>query len=60
MSNYLNNAEADVDTNLTYGQVTKDVLEPLFTFNKPYLASLGLVLLGLGYGGWCIIQQLVW
>ena len=49
-----------VDTDLTYGQVTQDVLEPLFTMGKAYMAALGLVGLGLAYGGWCIIQRLVW
>ena len=57
MSNPHDNSEAKVDTELTYGQVTSDVLAPLFTMGKPYMAGLGLVLLGLAYGGWCIIQQ---
>ena len=45
MSNHENesNAEAMVDTDLTYGQVTQDVLEPLFTMGKAYMAALGLV-----------------
>ncbi len=55
-----NNAEAMVDTELSYRQVTTDVLEPLFKFGKAYWAGLGLVLVGLAYGGFCIIQQLVW
>ncbi|MEC8191166.1 MAG: NrfD/PsrC family molybdoenzyme membrane anchor subunit [Myxococcota bacterium] len=55
-----NNAEAMVDTELSYRQVTTDVLEPLFKFSKAYWAGLTLVLLGLAYGGFCIIQQLVW
>lgn len=56
----MSNAEAQVNTKLTYAQVTKDVLDPLFTMGKPYMAGLTLVVLGLAYGGWCIIQQLVW
>ncbi len=56
----MSNAEAQINTKLTYGQVTKDVLDPLFSIGKPYLAGMTLVMLGLAYGGWCIIQQLVW
>jgi len=60
MSNDVNNAEAQVDTSLTYGQVTQDVLAPLFGLSRGYLFGLTLALLGLAYGGWCILQQLVW
>ncbi|MGB0641492.1 MAG: hydrogenase, partial [Myxococcota bacterium] len=56
----MSNAEAQINTKLTYGQVTKDVLDPLFSIGKPYLAGMTLVMIGLAYGGWCIVQQLVW
>ena len=35
-----NNAEALVDTELGYRQVTTDVIEPLFKFGKAYWACL--------------------
>ncbi len=43
---------------LTYGAVTRDILEPLFKPSAAYLALLGLCVALLGWGGYCWYLQL--
>jgi len=49
-----------VEEQITYGQITRDILTPLFRLSRAYLVGLTLVLCGLAYGGWCLYQQLTW
>ncbi len=49
-----------MEQQITYGQITRDILNPLFKLSKGYLAGLALVLVGLAYGGYCLYLQLVW
>ncbi|MDP6931697.1 MAG: polysulfide reductase NrfD, partial [Myxococcota bacterium] len=41
-----------------YSEVTRDGLKPLFQGSPMYFASLGLVLVGLAWGGYCLYVQL--
>ena len=43
---------------LTYGQITKDILKPMFNASAIYLALIGISLAAMGWGGYCWYFQL--
>ena len=43
---------------LTYGQVTKDILKPMFNASAVYLALVGIAAATMGWGGYCWYFQL--
>ena len=43
---------------LTYGQVTKDILKPMFNASAVYLALVGIAAATMGWGGYCWYYQL--
>ena len=42
----------------TYGQITKDVLKPMFNTSASYFALLGISVACLAWGGFCFYWQL--
>ena len=46
------------DKRLTYAQVTKDVLKPMFNMSAAYIALLGLSVATMAWGGYCWFYQL--
>ncbi len=45
---------------LTYGEVTRDILRPLFKPSMAYWSMLGVCLVALAYGGFCWLTQLTY